>query len=65
MVITTRTAIRCMFCAVIALVVMTLTSLVFMVALHSSDLAEACGVRNSECVKLCPHCGKSIDEARR
>lgn len=54
---TSRSLIRIMFCSVMALLIMTATALVFMIVLHSSDLAEACGVRATNSTEVCPTCG--------
>jgi hypothetical protein len=56
---TSRTLIRIMFCSVMALLIMTATALVFMIVLHSSDLAEACGVKEP-CTRICHKCGARL-----
>jgi hypothetical protein len=62
---TTRTAMRIMFCSTLALVIMTATALAFMLALHYSDLADACGVRKSKCEVVCPKCGVTFAAEHR
>ena len=54
---TSKNIMRLMICSIIVLLVMTATSLVFMIILHRSDLAKACGVRSEGCRMVCSKCG--------